>query len=439
MSSDAFDVYVDERLVGTLVEQAGGCVFTYLPDVPADCFVSLLMPVRAESYVWKTLHPFFQQNLPEGYRKDRIRDRLGPHADVSDIGLLALTGANGVGRVRVVPRGQSPYVVRNRADMAALLASTDSRENLLRLLEEGIGEGISGVMPKTLLRPLDRATAITDEFVLKTGFDDLPWIAVNEYLCLEVARYAGLGVPEAILSEDGQVLALRRFDRTEEGGRLAVEDYCALMPLDPVNKYKGTLEDLAKLGGAYIGGQRRKEDARRLYTLHLLNFALRNADAHLKNFAVIYTNAADVRLAPVYDVVTVTAYARFQHDLPALPLAGKRVWASGALLGTYGGARLNLSKAEMNESVELVTSAVQAVAPQVRAYADRFPGFREIAKRMLDAWAQGIEDIRPNAAPGRHAPKALREDVGLSASRGRRVKEKNPYLNHDGPFNHKSR
>jgi serine/threonine-protein kinase HipA len=64
------------------------------------------MPVRAESYVWKKgLHPFFQMNLPEGYKKDRIRETLGPHADVTDMGLLALTGANSIGRVQVVPRG----------------------------------------------------------------------------------------------------------------------------------------------------------------------------------------------------------------------------------------------------------------------------------------------------------------------------------------------
>jgi hypothetical protein len=49
MSNDTLDVYVNERLVGTLIEHAGGCVFTYLPDVPADSFVSLLMPVRADA------------------------------------------------------------------------------------------------------------------------------------------------------------------------------------------------------------------------------------------------------------------------------------------------------------------------------------------------------------------------------------------------------
>ena len=77
MNGPVLDVYVDSKLVGTLTEEAGSGVFTYLPDVPAQSLVSLLMPVRAESYVWKKgLHPFFQMNLPEGYKKDRIRETL---------------------------------------------------------------------------------------------------------------------------------------------------------------------------------------------------------------------------------------------------------------------------------------------------------------------------------------------------------------------------
>ncbi|GAB7546447.1 hypothetical protein CS8_061320 [Cupriavidus sp. 8B] len=36
-----------------------------------------------------------------------------------------------------------------------------------------------------------------------------------------------------------------------------------------------------------------------------------------------------MRLAPVCNIVTVTAYPEYQADIPWLPLAGKRTWASG--------------------------------------------------------------------------------------------------------------
>ncbi|WP_042303682.1 type II toxin-antitoxin system HipA family toxin [Paraburkholderia kururiensis] len=443
MSGATLDVYVNGRHVGTLTEEAGQYVFTYLPDVPPASLVSLLMPVRAASYDWKTLHPFFQMNLPEGFQKNLMIRRLGPHADVSDFGLLALTGANTIGRVQLVPRGVTPERAGSKADMAALLASADSRDNLLQLLEGGVAEGVSGVMPKALVRPdhLDsKATVWTDEFILKTGFEDLPGLAINEYLCLEVAREAGLEVPEARLSDDGQVLAVRRFDRNADGGMLAVEDYCALKPNDAVNKYKGSLEDLARLTHAYVPRAALKNNARRLYTLILLNYAIHNADAHLKNFALVYTSLDDVRLAPVYDVLSGTVYPRYATQLPALTLQGKRVWASGGMLATYGGARLGLSKADMDEARERITSAVHKVAPTVEAYATRHPAFREVAKSMLDTWAAGLEDILPGAKPGKTTPAPLREQMGMSGpDTAARRRQANPYANPDGPFSHKSR
>jgi serine/threonine-protein kinase HipA len=286
-------------------------------------------------------------------------------------------------------------------------------------MQSGTTEGGSGVMPKSLAHPAGKVTPWTPEYLLNTGLRDLPGLSINEYLCLEVARQAGLGVPEALLSEDGLVLAVRRFDVLPNGQSRAIEDYCALKGLDPVNKYKGTLEDLAKLSEIYIRSSVWHENARRLYSLLLVNYALRNADAHLKNFAVTYSDDKHVALAPVYDIVTVNAYQKFQHVIPALPLKGKRVWASGQLLDLYAAGRLGLSATDRAHCVESVTAAIRKVVPQVRDYADKYPEFREIAKRMLDAWAAGLDDIKPTAKPGKRTPEPLRQRAGLPAP-GRR-------------------
>lgn len=441
MTPSALDVHVNDRHVGTLVQEAGNLVFTYLPDTPPECLVSLLMPVRAQSYVWKGLHPVFLMNLPEGYKKDRIRQVLGPHADVSDLGLLALTGANSIGRIRVVPHGVRPDALHLKTDVAGLLASTDSRRNLLRLMDEDVTEGVSGVMPKRLAFPEGRATVRTDDYILKTGFDDIPWLSLNEYLCLEVARAAKLEVPQTRISDDGQVLAIGRFDSGADGGRIATEDFCALKGLDPVDKYRrGSLEDLAKLCKIYLAPEIRKDSLRRLHRLLLLNHALRNADAHLKNFSLIYSRADDARLAPVYDVVTVTIYPRYRENLPALPLRGKRVWASGKLLADYGAAWLGLDAEDLRDGVTAIRQAVEQVLPRVDAFANRFPGFRETAKQMVDAWAEGLGDIAPDARPGRSQAVALRGQTALSDLReAEPLREKNPYRNPDGAFGHKAR
>ena len=119
--------------------------------------------------------------------------------------------------------------------MSTLLATSGSREHLLRYLTAGIIDGVSGVMPKTLT---EKTTAALGEYIVKTGPTNYPGLAINEYLCLEVARRAGLTVPAAELSRDGQVLVVRRFDRPKSGEWLAVEDFCALKGLDPVSKLR---------------------------------------------------------------------------------------------------------------------------------------------------------------------------------------------------------
>jgi serine/threonine-protein kinase HipA len=436
--SPQFDVYVKEQPAGILGAASGGAfVFTYLPDVPTDRFVSLTMPVRLESYVWtRGLHPFFLMNLPEGYQKDLLRAKLGPHADVSDAGLLALTGNQTIGRVRVLPRGQPLTAIGDDLHLATLLASPGSRDRLLHYLQAGVTAGVSGVMPKTLAK---KATVVVGDYLVKTGLVDLPALAVNEYLCLEVARKAGLDVPHAALSQDGEVLAVRRFDRTATGEWLGVEDFCALKGLDPVAKYRGSLEETAKLLSIYVP-HNRLDSALRFYKLALLNYALRNGDAHLKNFALTYTCAADVTLAPVYDVVTVTAYPDYASDLPALTLSGKKVWRSGKLLQQYGAVRLSLTASQMSICVEEVSTAIAETAPLVRRHADAYPAFREVGKRMLTAWEAGMLDITPTVTAKERAGEQLRTSVGLSnETRKPRKRKKNPYASPDGAFSHKIR
>jgi len=50
-------------------------------------------------------------------------------------------------------------------------------------------------------------------------------------------------------------------------------------------------------------------DLEKLFTLIALNCALRNGDAHLKNFGIVYDDVLGAaRLAPVYDLVTTAIY-----------------------------------------------------------------------------------------------------------------------------------
>jgi serine/threonine-protein kinase HipA len=94
----------------------------------------------------------------------------------------------------------------------------------------------------------------------------------------------------------------------------------------------------------------------------------------------------------------------------------------------------------MSDCVGQVTRAVHAVTPLVADYARQYEGFREHAKRLLDVWAVGLEDIKPDAKPGNSVPAPLREQMGLSdPDEPQRKKRANPYANPDGAFGHRSR
>ena len=158
------DVYVLGRQVGTVTREGGAHVFTYLPDVPPDYLVSLTMPVRLQSYVWPELHPVFQMNLPEGYLKDSLRRRFGPVATVDDLSLLALTGSRTIGRVQVTPAGTPLGGDGMALDLAGLLSSSEAQHLFLDYIEQGVAEGVAGVMPKSLSAlpgDHDKATVLT--------------------------------------------------------------------------------------------------------------------------------------------------------------------------------------------------------------------------------------------------------------------------------------
>ena len=105
------DVHVKDKKVASLYRERDEYVLKYLPDAQGTDFVSLAMPVREEPWRWpRDLHPFFRQNLPEGFLLDVIREEFGRYLDGTDLSLLAVVGGAGIGRVTVAPEGVAPGV-----------------------------------------------------------------------------------------------------------------------------------------------------------------------------------------------------------------------------------------------------------------------------------------------------------------------------------------
>lgn len=394
------NVWIEGKPVGAL-EGPDPYVFAYHPDTPSSLAVSLTMPVRLQSWTDRALHPIFQMNLPEGAMLIAIRQAIAKIARTDDLSLLRILGGYQIGRNRFTPPGEEPPSPAASPKLLDDILKYPDTEELFRDL---IGRfllrsGVSGVQPKVLIDARDRATFRSSSYVVKSWGADFPQLAANEYFCMTAARRAGLPTPEFHLSDDGRLFVMERFDIVENGGTasqfsdLGFEDMCVLQGLGADEKYNSTYERIARAIDRYVSPQHRDEAMKTFFKSLALSVAVRNGDAHLKNYGILYGNPreGDIRLAPIYDVVTTVAY--IPRDIPALTLGGAKKWWDAKALHKFGVAHCGLSQSVIREIFDQVTGAVGDTRADVRRYSNDCPAFRETAEKMLPAWETGIGGI----------------------------------------------
>lgn len=402
-------VYVLGREVATL-EQSGDfkSVLGYHPNASPDDCVSLTMPVRTESYTWDDqLPPVLQMNLPEGYLLQVLQEQFGPHIGASPIALLSVIGRNMVGRVQVAAKGAELNAPAKPVEVAALLKGDNSEAAFAQLVREHATSGVSGVVPKFLdaqnesaagsgatLARHRKASLVTRRHIIKGSSAQLPFVALNEHLCMQVASRV-LPTARTEVSDDGLALVVHRFDVDEQGQpHWGMEDFCSLLGLRPAAKYDTTWERIAKAVRDHVPGPQRLETFRRLATILLLTYALRNADCHAKNLALLYTSRADAHLSPAYDMLTTSVYAGFQYNPPGIEFMGKKTWAPGKNLQRFIAATFGIPPREQQHMVEAISDAVSDVGLQVRDAMHEHKAFVDVGKRMLLAWAEGVNGLR---------------------------------------------
>lgn len=105
MTHRAAHVRLAGQTVGIIEEVNGLTRFTYAPEwlKRADASpVSLTLPLRAEPYEAKGLHPFFENLLPEGWLFDVSSRSLKVSKD-DPFGMLLATCGDCVGAVEIEP------------------------------------------------------------------------------------------------------------------------------------------------------------------------------------------------------------------------------------------------------------------------------------------------------------------------------------------------
>lgn len=385
---------------------ARGSTFLYDPGVAPVRAVSVTMPVRLRSWdVRYGLPPIFEMNLPEGMLRERLRLAFAKATGTfDDFDLLGIVGRSQVGRIRYTGQQEKLHEDVPFQSVDEILEQRRGGELFRYLIDKFASfSGISGVQPKILVR--DEAASVSlskanhrlsqsyrgaTHIVKFWEQNEYPHLAANEYFCLKVAGKCGLQVPPCRLAKDGLALVIDRFDLRPDGTYRGFEDFCVLNARRTDEKYHGTYEtSIMKRFAEFANPPHVGEDLERLFTLIVINCALRNGDAHLKNFGIVYDDVQrEARLAPVYDLVTTSVY--LPKDSMALTLNGATRWASAKELQRLGETRTGGTPARVRDILKRVSDAIAATSREIRTYIKEHPEFAEIGEGMLHEWNQGV-------------------------------------------------
>ena len=305
-----------------------GSVHHYQPTQETR-HVSLTMTQRGmDGYSSGALHPIFAQNLPEGFNRRFIAEKLARYAKVNDMYLLALQGDQGVGMLSYKSELNLP-----EADSLSLgeILSYRSNEPLFpQLLEKYyLRTSLAGMQPKVSIP--NAITVQTDitvqqrDLIVKSFDSEFPLLTVNEFVCMQAARQCGLEPPKAYLSENLETYVVERFDSSNDGTKLGYEDFTTLMKKsnDPNAKYTGSYETLLKATYIYTGSAAEVE---KMYKYIVFNCLIGNGDAHLKNFALQYSaDMKNIFVSPPFDITHTLIYESIDNKM-ALKLAGSKAF-----------------------------------------------------------------------------------------------------------------
>jgi serine/threonine-protein kinase HipA len=334
-------------------------------------------------------------NLPEGALLTAIKNALAKIARVDELTLLRVVGANQIGRNRFALREEkSPAFKTSPESLEDILCYPDTGELFNELMQKyAMSSGVSGIQPKVMLDAKDRATVHSSSYIVKSWGEDYPSLAANEYFCMKAVQRAGLPVPEFYLSENGRLFVMKRFDITDTGEYVGFEDMCALQGLGTEDKYTGSYERMVKTINDYVSPKYRQIAREQFFAVLTLSVMLRNGDAHLKNFGVLYADPTEgeTKLAPVYDIVTTTAY--IGKDVPALTIGGTKKWWDRKMLEKFGVAHCGLSVSRIAGIISKSGDAVLNIKPELKRYIKDHPEFSSVGGSMLKAWDAGVKSL----------------------------------------------
>ncbi|MGH1398001.1 MAG: type II toxin-antitoxin system HipA family toxin [Alphaproteobacteria bacterium] len=350
--SRILDVYLHEIFAGQLIQNDSGALsFTYdegyIKEIHTPLSLSLPIPQRfplsfplefnTGVFEGDVVRAFFSGLLPD----DIVRHRLARYLGVSEknpFSLLEAIGGECAGALSLYPQGQTPP--KTSQDDAEILDDKKLQE-ILDLLkrrpllagDDGLRLSLAGAQDKIAVGLRDdkialiRGTTPTTH-ILKPMIDDIKDSVHNELFCMRLAKLVGIDVPAAQIRHvnDTPYFLVERYDRVHNDGtikRLHQEDFCQALGIMPDVRYEceggpnfARCQDVLRDASAKPAA-----DQIALLERLIFNYLIGNADAHGKNFSLLYKGNKP-ELAPAYDLLSTAVYPDLSAKM-AMKIGGK--------------------------------------------------------------------------------------------------------------------
>ena len=265
------------------------------------------------------LLPLFSNLLPE----DEMRRYLAERANVNperEFFLLWMLGQDLTGAITIQPADgeELPPSISEPVD-----GNGEHKDGAMRFSLAGVQLKFSAVQHYSggLTIP---ASGMGGSWIVKLPSSRFEEVPENEFSMMELARKIGMDVPEIQLLNirdvenipDGirqfgssfknrRAFAIKRFDRSDDGGSVHTEDFAQVFGVYPHDKYKkASMRNIAEV----IGIEGLDSDVAEFIRRLVFNTLIGNADMHLKNWSLIYNDRRSASIAPAYDFVSTIPY-----------------------------------------------------------------------------------------------------------------------------------